>query len=86
MTLKLWFNLFPQTLLTEHLPTVAEADDRRDLPQEPQAPHLLALDESAACKNRYITAPSCYHSDTFWRMVIARIYRETAQNDYLTKP
>lgn len=34
----------------EHLPTVAEADDKRDLPQEPQAPHLLALDESVACK------------------------------------
>lgn len=50
MTLKLLFNSFPQTLLMEHLPTVAEADDRRDLPQEPHAPHLLALDESVACK------------------------------------
>lgn len=41
---------------TEHLPTVAEADDRRDFPQVPQAPHLLALDdESAACKNKNVT-------------------------------
>lgn len=50
------YDLFPCTLLIEHLPTVAEADDRRDFPQVPQAPHLLALDEeSVACKNKNIT-------------------------------
>lgn len=35
---------------------MAEADDRRDFPQVPQAPHLLALDEeSAAYKNKNVT-------------------------------
>lgn len=65
--------LFPYRLLTKHLPTVAEADDRRDLPQVPQAPHLLALDEeSVAYKNKYITLLSKSHviSDTFWRMIL----------------
>lgn len=50
------YKLFPHTLLIEHLPTVAEADDRRDFPQVPQAPHLLALDEeSVSYKNKNVT-------------------------------
>lgn len=56
------YYLFPSTLLIEHLPTVAEADDRRDFPQVPQAPHLLPLDEeSVACKNKNITTLSNIH-------------------------
>lgn len=50
------YELFPHTLPIEHLPTVAEADDRRDFPQVPQAPHLLALDEeSSVYKKKNVT-------------------------------
>lgn len=41
---------------------MAEADDRRDFPQVPKAPHLLALDEeSVAYKNKNITPLSKAH-------------------------
>lgn len=41
---------------------MAEADDRRDFPQVPQAPHLLALDEeSVAYKNKNIIPVSKIH-------------------------
>lgn len=59
-TLKL--SLIFMYFTVEHLPTVAEADDRRDFPHVPQAPHLLALDEdSVAYKNKNIIPLSKIH-------------------------